>query len=74
MLLSADLMKAVNDEVQKEINAGKTEDEIKEAVPKAVDHAAWRAKFVGDNHEDVTFFDQSFAGLVKASYRQLSSR
>ncbi len=74
MLLSADLMQAVNDEVQKEINNGKTEDEIKESVPKTVDQAAWRAKFIGDDHADVTFFDQSFTGLVKASYRQLSSR
>jgi glyoxylase-like metal-dependent hydrolase (beta-lactamase superfamily II) len=74
MLLSADLMKAVNDEVQKEINDGKTEDEIKEAVPKAVGQDTWRAKFVGNNHADVGFFDQSFTGLVKASYRQLSSR
>ena len=74
LLLSADLMQAVNDEVQKEINEGKTEDEIKQSVPKAVDQAAWRAKFVSDNHADVTFFDQSFAGLVKSSYRQLNSR
>jgi cyclase len=74
ILLSAELMKTVNDEVMREINQGKTEDEIKEAVPKAVDQAAWRAKFVGTNPDDQTFFDQSFAGLVKASYRQLVAR
>ncbi len=74
ILLSAELMQAVNDEVAKEINEGKTEDEIKEAVPKAVDQAAWRIKFVGTNAEDAGFFDQSFAGLVKASYRQVVAR
>jgi cyclase len=74
ILLSAELMQAVNAEVAKGINQGKTEDEIKEAVPKAVDEAAWRAKFVGNNAEDAGFFDQSFAGLIKASYRQISSR
>ena len=74
ILLSSELMKTVNDEVMREINQGKTEDEIKEAVPKAVDQAAWREKFVGDSAEDKTFFDQSFAGLVKASYRQLVAR
>jgi cyclase len=74
ILLSADLMQAVNDEVMREINQGKTEDEIMQAVPKAVDQAAWRPKFVGTDQRDVSFFDQSFAGLVKASYRQLAAR
>jgi len=74
ILLSADLMKAVNDEVQKEINEGKTEDEIKDTAPEALDQGTWRSKFAGDNREDQGFFDQSFTGLVKASYRQLSAR
>ncbi len=74
ILLSADVMRAVNEEVLKEINQGKTEDEIKEAVPRVLDQAAWRAKFIGDNTEDAGFFDQAFAGLVKTSYRELSER
>ncbi len=69
-----ELMSAVNLEVEKEINAGKTLEEVQEGLPKIFDVKGWRQKFAGSNEEDSGFFDQSFAGLVKASYNQIKTR
>ncbi len=69
-----ELMQAVNTEVEKEINDGKTLEEVQEGLPKTFDVKGWREKFVGNNSDDVGFFDQSFAGLVKASYNQIKAR
>jgi cyclase len=69
-----ELMLAVNQEVEKEINDGKTLEEVQEGLPKIFDVKGWRQKFVGTNEDDSGFFDQSFAGLVKASYNQIKTR
>jgi hypothetical protein len=36
-----------------------------------LDVKQWRQKFAGTDSDDGEFFDQSFAGLVKASYNQI---
>ena len=71
---SMELMQAVNVEVEKEINDGKTLEEVQEGLPKVFDVKGWREKFAGSNKDDAGFFDQSFAGLVKSSYGQIKTR
>ncbi|MBI3476182.1 MAG: MBL fold metallo-hydrolase [Acidobacteria bacterium] len=67
-------LQVVNTGVEKEINNGKTLEETQEELPKQIDSKAWRDKFAGNVAEDQSFFDQSFAGLVKASYNQIKAR
>jgi hypothetical protein len=43
-------------------------------VKRARDVKGWREKFAGTNTDDSGFFDESFAGLVKASYNQIKAR
>ena len=74
MQQSMELMQAVNTEVEKEINDGKTLEEVQEGLPKVFDVKGWREKFAGTNSDDAGFFDESFAGLVKASYNQIKAR
>jgi len=74
MQQTKELMQAVNTEVEKEINDGKTLEEVQEALPKSFDVKGWREKFAGTNQNDAGFFDQSFAGLIKASYNQIKAR
>jgi glyoxylase-like metal-dependent hydrolase (beta-lactamase superfamily II) len=69
-----DLLNAVIREVAQEVNLGRTLEEVQQAAPQALDAAAWRRKFAGDNMEDGDFFDQSFAALIKASYNQAKLR
>jgi len=71
---SMELMQAVNIEVEKEINDGKTLEEVQEGLPKVFDVKGWREKFAGTNTDDAGFFDESFAGLVRASYGQIKAR
>ena len=68
-----DLLKAVNDAVEKEVNDGKTLEEVQASLPKTFDVKSWKNKLVGDNVEDGEFFDQTFAGLVKGSYNQIKT-
>ena len=72
--LLIDLLQAVNTAVEKEVNDGKTLEEVQASMPKTFDVKTWKQKFVGDNTEDGAFFDQTFAGLVKASYNQIKTR
>jgi glyoxylase-like metal-dependent hydrolase (beta-lactamase superfamily II) len=74
ILQSMELMQAVNAEVEKEVNDGKTLEEVQQQLPKNFDVKAWREKFTGTDKDDSGFFDQSFAGLVKASYNQIKTR
>jgi hypothetical protein len=74
MQQSMELMQAVNTEVEKEINGGKTLEEVQEGLPTVFDVKGWREKFAGTNSDDAGFFDESFAGLVKASYNQIKAR
>jgi cyclase len=69
-----ELMEAVNQEVEKEINDGKTLEEVQQGLPKTFDVKTWRDKFAGTDDDDVRFFDQSFAALVTASYNQIKAR
>ena len=69
-----DLLKAVNNAVEKEVNDGKTLEEVQESIPKTFDVKSWKQKFVGNDAEDGDFFDQTFAGLVKGSYNQIKTR
>jgi cyclase len=71
---SMELMQAVNLEVEKEINDGKTLEEVQEGLPKVFDVKGWREKFAGANSDDAGFFEESFAGLVKAAYGQIKTR
>lgn len=71
----ADLLTAVNSEVEKELNAGaKTSDEVQEGLRKAIDVDAWRNKFVGPDPKDRNFFDVNLRALVEASFQQISTR
>jgi glyoxylase-like metal-dependent hydrolase (beta-lactamase superfamily II) len=69
-----DLMQAVNTEVAKEINEGKTLEEVQQQLPRSFDVKRWRERFAGTDKDDAGFFDQSFAGLVKAAYNQIKMR
>ena len=68
------LLEAVNSGVEREMNAGKTLAEVQESFPKTFDVKTWKERFAGASAEDGDFFDETFAGLVKASYEQLHAR
>jgi len=73
--LLIDLMKAVNAEVEKELNAGATtSDEIEQALPKAIGLDKWGEKFVSPDSANASFFDASFRGLMLASFEQVGTR
>ncbi len=57
-----EMVSAVNAEVEKELNAGLSKDEVLETAPKNLDVARWRRLFAGDDKENVDQFDESFAG------------
>ena len=69
-----DLLNAVNQEVEQEVNSGRTLEEVQLEAPKALDAPAWRRKFAGENAEDGDFFDQTFAALIKGAYNQIRLR
>ncbi len=61
----------VSVEVYKRGNSPRNLEAVREAVMKAVDVAAWRQKFAGDDKENRDFFDSfSMPGLVTAAYRE----
>ena len=61
----------VSVEVYKRGNSARNLEAVREAVMKAVDVAAWRQKFAGDDKENRDFFDSfSMPGLVTAAYRE----
>ena len=53
---------------------GLTLEEAQARAPDVVDQAGWRRRFAGDNEEDGSTFDSTFAALVKASYTQIKMR
>lgn len=69
-----DFVKAVNWEVEKELNDGKTVEEVQAALPKAIDLETWRRKFAGTDQDDIDFFDASFDGLLKQAFAQIKMR
>ncbi|HEX3323191.1 MAG TPA: MBL fold metallo-hydrolase [Terriglobales bacterium] len=72
--LLIDFLTAVNTAIEKEVNDGKTLEEVQQSIPKSFDLKTWKQKFVGDDTDDGSFFDQTFAGLVKASYNEIKTR
>ena len=69
-----EMVSAVNAEVEKELDAGLTKDEVLETAPKNLDVARWRRLFAGEDAENGDAFDASFAGLVKTACNQISVR
>ena len=72
--LVIDLLNTVNASVEKALNQGKTLDEAMELVPKDVDEATWRKKFVGSDVEDGEAFDGTFSSVVKNTYNLVKAR
>jgi glyoxylase-like metal-dependent hydrolase (beta-lactamase superfamily II) len=70
----AAMVAAVNAEVEKELNAGLTKDQVLETAPRNLPVAAWRGQFGGDDKDNLDTFDASFAGLVKTACNQISVR
>ncbi|MBV9957231.1 MAG: MBL fold metallo-hydrolase [Acidobacteria bacterium] len=62
--------------VLKEVNTtpGRKLEEVQQAVPKAVDLAAWRQKFAGNDQENRDNFDASVESLIKVAYKQAMVR
>jgi cyclase len=61
----------VSAEVYRRGNSFRNLEAVREAVMKAVDVAAWRQKFAGDDKENRDFFDSfSMPGLVTAAFRE----
>lgn len=70
-----DFVQTVVAQVSKEIyrvgNGPRNLEAVREAVHKAVDMAAWRQKFAGDDKDNRDFFDSfSLPGLVTAAYAE----
>jgi len=70
----AEFLEAVDAAMQKEVDAGRTLEEVQEGFPTRFDAKAWRAKFAGGSVEEGEAFDSTFDGLVKGSYTQLKMR
>ena len=70
------MVRAVNLEIENEINDGKTLQETQALVPRVLETKIneWRQQFAGSNEEDRLFFDTSFAGLITSSYNQQKAR
>jgi glyoxylase-like metal-dependent hydrolase (beta-lactamase superfamily II) len=76
--LEIDFLQAVVgaiDKAEYDSNARKSPEDMQKAVEAAIDVAAWRRKFAGDEKDDIDFFnDFSFTGVVKAAYYQMNGR
>jgi cyclase len=72
--LVIDLVKAVNTEAERELNQGKTPEEVIANLPKNFDVETWRRKFAGNDRGDAGFFNASFDGLVRASVNEIKMR
>jgi cyclase len=73
--LVIDFLKAVNMEVEKEIDAGAdTSEEVEVMLPKAIDLDKWRQKFVGNDATNGSFFDANFHSLIASAFDQISLR
>jgi glyoxylase-like metal-dependent hydrolase (beta-lactamase superfamily II) len=70
-----DFLKAVNTEVEKEINAGAgTPEEVELILPKAIDIDKWRDKFAGNDATNRNFFDVNFHSLIASAFQQIDLR
>lgn len=68
------LLDAVNHEVEKELNEGKSLDEVQAALPGAIDLKGWRQKFAGTDREDMDSFDTSVENLIKVAFNEIRMR
>lgn len=70
-----DFLKAVNTEVEKEINAGaNSPEEVELLLPKAIDIDKWREKFAGNDATNGSFFDANFHSLIASAFQQIDLR
>lgn len=70
-----DFLKAVNTEVEKEINAGASSpEEVELMLPKAIDIDKWREKFAGNDATNGSFFDANFHSLITSAFQQIDLR
>jgi glyoxylase-like metal-dependent hydrolase (beta-lactamase superfamily II) len=69
-----ELVAAVRTEVEKELNAGMTRDQVLDGAPKALDVKGFRQRFAGSDKENGEAFDASFEGLVKTMTDQVRLR
>jgi glyoxylase-like metal-dependent hydrolase (beta-lactamase superfamily II) len=68
------LIETVTTEVGREINQGKRLAEVQDSVPKAVAVDELKQQFAGNDQENRDFFDETFAGLVKAAFDEMIMR
>lgn len=69
-----DLLEGVNVLIEKEINAGRTLEEVAATLPGSPEVKGWRRKFAGDVVEEGEFFDSTAEALIKAAYNQIKMR
>lgn len=74
ILRVADLLETVNALIDKEINEGRTLEEVAQSVPGSPEVKAWRRKFAGSDVDEGDFFDTTLEALVKAAYNQIKMR
>ena len=70
----AEFLEASNAAMDKEVNSGKTLEEVQGSFATTFDTATWRTKFAGTSADDAEFFADTFDGLIKASYNQIKTR
>jgi len=68
------MMEAANAEINREIHEGKRLDDVQQLAPKALNEDALKQQFAGDDKDSRDFFEQSFAGMIKTAFNQLSER
>jgi glyoxylase-like metal-dependent hydrolase (beta-lactamase superfamily II) len=68
------MMEAANAEINREIHDGKRLDDVQQLAPKALNEDALKQQFGGDDKDNRDFFEQSFAGMIKTAFNQLSER
>jgi cyclase len=69
-----DMMRDVDVQIEKEINLGKTLDEVKQAVPQWELTKSWTTKFGQGDKETEAQFTGSYNALITAAYNQIKMR
>ncbi len=70
----AEFLEAVDAAMEKEVDAGKTLEEVQDGFPKSFDVKTWRARFAATSLEEGEAFDGTFDGVVKGAYTQIKMR
>ena len=70
----AEFLEAGNAAMEKEVNSGKTLEEVQASFAKSFDVGPWRTRFAGTSVDDLEFFDGTLDGFIKASYNQIKTR